>query len=61
MIWFVSLLVGALCVEVGLVTLRHSYSVPLLVKSVLLTLRHDLVPFLLGALVNEVDFDDLEV
>merc|ERR1712212_745572 len=46
LIWFVSLLVGALCVEVGFGDLEAFLQCPFfLVKSVLLTLRHDLVLF----------------
>ena len=61
LIWFVSLLVGALCVEVGFGDLEAFLQCSFLVKSVLLTLRHDLVLFYWVLSLNEVDFDDLEV
>ena len=61
-IWFASLLVGALCVEVGFGDLEAFLQCSFFFGEVgFIDFETRSCSFLLGSLVNEVDFDDLEV
>ena len=61
LIWFVSLLVGALCVEVGFGDLEAFLQCSFFGEVGFIDFETRSCSFLLGSLVNEVDFDDLEV